>query len=59
MQPWILFFVISATEGAPRCELYWTKEMRDAAVEACAAFLKTYGDRLTAEPPPGPRSSPR
>ena len=41
---------ISAIEGR-RCELYWTKEMRDAAVEACVAFLKTYGDRFTAERP--------
>jgi hypothetical protein len=49
---------ISAIEGAPRCELYWMKEMRDAAVEASAAFLKTYGHRLTAEPPPGERAHP-
>ena len=49
---------ISAIEGAPRCELYWTKEMRDAAVEACVAFLKTYGDRFTAEAPPGERAHP-
>ena len=49
---------ISAIEGAPRCELYWTKEMRDAAVEACVAFLKTYGDRFTAESPPGERAHP-
>ena len=43
---------VSAIEGAPRCELFWTKEMRDGAVEACVAFLKTYGDRFTAEAPP-------
>ena len=49
---------ISAIEGAPRCELYWTKEMRDTAVEACVAFLKTYGDRFTAERPPGERAHP-
>ena len=44
---------ISVIEGAPRCELYWTKEKRDEAVEAYVAFLKTYGDRFTAKPPPG------
>ena len=49
---------ISLIEGAPRCELYWTNEMRDAAVEASVAFLKTYGDRFTAEPPPGERAHP-
>src|SRR5262249_41354112 len=49
---------ISAIEGAPRCELYWTKEMRDAAVQTCVAFLKTYGDRFTAEAPPGERVHP-
>jgi hypothetical protein len=49
---------ISAIEGAPQCELYWTKEMRDAAVEACVAFLKTYGDRFTAEAPPDQRAHP-
>jgi hypothetical protein len=49
---------ISSIEGAPRCELYWTNEMRDAAVEACAAFLKTHGDRFTADPPPGERALP-
>ena len=32
--------------------------MRDAAVEASVAFLKTYGHRLTAEPPPGERAHP-
>ena len=49
---------ISTIEGAPRCELYWTKEMRDEAVAACVAFLKTYGDRFTAKAPPGERSHP-
>jgi hypothetical protein len=49
---------VSKIEGAPRCELYWTKEMRDGAVEACGAFLKTYGDRFTAEAPPGERAHP-
>ena len=42
---------ISAITGAPRCELYWTREKRDEAVKACVAFLKTYGDRFTAEAP--------
>ncbi len=49
---------ISEIEGAPRCELYWTKEMRDGAIEACVTFLKTYGDRFTAEAPPGERAHP-
>jgi hypothetical protein len=49
---------ISKIEGAPRCELYWTTEMRDAAVESCVAFLKIYGDRLSAEAPPGERAQP-
>ncbi len=49
---------ISAIEGAPRCELYWTKEMRDASVAACVAFLKTFGDRFTAEAPPDERAHP-
>jgi hypothetical protein len=47
---------ISAIEGAPQCELYWTKEMRDTAVKECVAFLKTYGDRFTAEAPPDERA---
>jgi len=33
-------------EGAPRCELYWDKKRRDAAVENCKEFLQRYGDRL-------------
>jgi hypothetical protein len=49
---------ISTIEGAPRCELYWTKEVRDAVFGACMAFLKTYGDRFTAEAPPGERAHP-
>ncbi len=49
---------ISAIEGAPRCELYWTKKKRDQAVEACMAFLKTYGDRFTAEAPSGEHVRP-
>ena len=49
---------ISAITGAPRCELYWTREKRDEAVKACVAFLKTYGDRFTAEAPPGERVHP-
>jgi hypothetical protein len=49
---------ISEIEGAPRCELYWTKELRDGAVEACVAFLKIYGDRFTANGAPGERPVP-
>ncbi len=49
---------VSGIEGTPRCELYWTKELRDAAVGACVEFLKTYGDRLTPEPPPGVQAHP-
>ncbi len=49
---------ISAIEGAPRCELYWTKERRDEAIEECVAFLKTYGDRFTAKAPSGEHVPP-
>jgi hypothetical protein len=44
---------VSTIEGSPRCELYWSEEMRDQAVEACVGFLKTLGDRFTAEAPHG------
>ena len=43
---------------APRCELYWTREKRDEAVEACVTFLKTYGDRFTARVPSGEHVRP-
>jgi hypothetical protein len=32
--------------------------MRNAAVEACMTFLKTYGDRFTDQPPRGERAQP-
>jgi hypothetical protein len=32
--------------GAPRCELYWLQERRDAAVAACAEFLRHYGPHV-------------
>ncbi len=53
-----LAWQISAIEGAPRCELYWPQEQRDAAVAECVGFLKTYGDRFTAERPPGAQVPP-
>ncbi len=49
---------ISTIEGSPRCELYWTEEMRDGAVAACVGFLKTLGDRFTAEAPAGSAEPP-
>lgn len=42
---------VSTIEGAPRCELYWPADQRDDAVAACAAYLKTYGARLTIDAP--------
>jgi hypothetical protein len=44
---------IAEIEGSPRCEIYWTEEMRDGAVAACVAFLNRFADRFTAEAPPG------
>ncbi len=42
---------VSSIEGSPRCELFWPEDRRDRAVEACAAFLKKYGDRFTGDAP--------
>lgn len=52
-------WLLSGIEGAPRCELYWPEDRRDRAVTACAEFLRKYGERFTAVPPPGERDFPR
>jgi hypothetical protein len=44
---------LSGLEGCPRCELFWPEARRDAAVAACAAYLKRFGGLFTAEAPPG------
>ena len=44
---------VSAVEGAPRIELYWSEERRDRAIQSGAAFLKMYGERFTAATPDG------
>jgi hypothetical protein len=49
---------ISAVEGSPRCELFWPVDQRDQAIEACAAYLKRYGDRFTAKAPIGEPETP-
>jgi hypothetical protein len=33
--------------GAPRCELYWSEDKRDAACAACAEFLERFGDHVS------------
>jgi hypothetical protein len=33
----------SSLDGAPRCQVYWPRKRRDAAVAACVAFLKHWG----------------
>jgi hypothetical protein len=40
----IAFQIGEDIPGAPRCETYWPEKRRDAAVAACAEFLKHYGD---------------
>ena len=44
---------LSDLEGAPECELYWEQGRRDRAIAACLAYLRTYGDRFSAEGMPG------
>jgi hypothetical protein len=44
---------VSSIEGAPECELYWPQDRRDRAVAGCSAYVKQYGDRFTADAPPG------
>ena len=40
---------LSALDGAPECLLTWPEARRDAAVTACAAYLRRYGPHLAAE----------
>jgi hypothetical protein len=42
----VAYHIAGKIDGAPRCELYWPEKQRDAAVAACAEFLKRYGDHL-------------
>ena len=49
---------LSALEGAPRFELYWPEARRNRGVQACAAYLKQYGDRFTADAPAHEPESP-
>ncbi len=53
-----LAWKLSSLEAAPDCQLYWSQDRRDRAVEACVAYLKRYGDRFTAEEPPGEHDFP-
>jgi hypothetical protein len=54
----VVAWKLSAIEGAPECALYWSETRRDDAVAACAAYLKRYGPRFSAEAPPGEQDSP-
>jgi hypothetical protein len=54
-----LAWQFSSLDGAPDFELYWPEDRRDRAVEACAAFLKRYGERFTPNVPPGEIDIPR
>jgi hypothetical protein len=45
-------------DAAPRCELYWSEEKRDKAVEACVDFLRRYGDHLFLDSPTPKRDKP-
>ncbi len=40
---------LSWLDGAPECALTWPEARRDAAVTACAAYLRRYGPRFAAE----------
>ncbi len=44
---------LSALDGAPECLLTWPEARRDAAITACAAYLRRYGSRFAAEYIPG------
>ena len=44
---------ISALDGAPECGLTWPEARRDAAITACAAYLRRYGSRFAVEYIPG------
>ena len=44
---------LSALDGAPECLLTWPEARRDAAITACAAYLRRYGPRFAAEYIPG------
>ena len=50
---------VSSVEASPRCELYWPEDRRDRAVQACADYLKKYGDRFTADAPAGTSEYPK
>ena len=40
---------LSWLDGAPECALTWPEARRDAAVTACAAYLRRYGPRFAPE----------
>ncbi len=40
---------ISGLDGAPECALTWPEARRDAAIVACAAYLRRFGPRFAAE----------
>ncbi len=40
---------LSALDGAPECGLTWPQARRDAAINACATYLRRYGPRFAAE----------
>ncbi len=40
---------LSGLDGAPECALTWPEARRDAAVTACAAYLRRFGPHLAAE----------
>jgi hypothetical protein len=41
---------LSSLDGAPKCELFWPERERDRAVEACAGYLRQYGDHIRLVP---------
>jgi hypothetical protein len=50
---------LSTLEGAPECQLYWTETHRDAALTACAAYLRRCGSHFSPEPLPGQNDFPQ
>jgi hypothetical protein len=43
---YVAWLIARSVETAPRCELYWPEARRQAAVDACVAFLERYGRQL-------------
>ncbi len=54
----VIAWKLSVLEGAPECPLYGDEAHRDAAVAACAEYLRHYGSHFSPEAPPGENDFP-